>query len=247
MNDYIVKFNPFNTNEINNEYMANIESKILEGKSISNEEANYFFTIVSYLTRTIINPDLDNFDFKCDLAVSILCHYLRKLRCKIFLASTQNSILNNVVGHSFMVVQLFVDNEYKNYLLDPTYIQFFKRDKCKKDNFLYLPNNENYILLTPYPGYFLNEKDIDTIKPLLDYGFSLLTSDIARIYGDSFYNTKTGFTLNRRSLDSIDGEVYINSFIKSDERASKSEEELEQLNMNIPLFKDNIINSRNRI
>ena len=247
MNEYIVNFNPFNLKKIDNEYMANIENKILEKKSISNEEANYFLSVIIYLTRTIINPDLDNYDFKCDLAVSILYHYLNKLGCSMSLASTQKSISNNVVGHSFLVLKLLVDNEEKNILIDPTYIQFFRKEKCQVENFFYHPTYDNYLLLAPSPGYFIKNEDKELIKPLLNYGYSLLTVDIARIYGDSFYNTKTGIILNKGTFDSIDGDVYINSFFKSTDRASKSEEELERLNMNIPLFKNNYPKGKNRI
>ena len=66
------------------------------------------------------------------------------------------------------------------------------------------------------------------------------------MYGDSFYNTKTGISYNNKIYQTIPGSVYINSFMKGDVRVSKTEEELEKVNLNIKLFKEQLGNTKKR-
>ena len=132
---------------------------------------------------------------------------------------TQNVITEDIEGHSFLIAIFNVNGINTPYLVDPTYRQFFIDDK--KDYILY----NSKILRTPSPGYFIKEEDKTEIQKLLINGYHLLDENIARIYGDSFYNTKTGY--RRREFQSISGNIYINSFIKGHEPLSTSPEELE--------------------
>lgn len=55
----------------------------------------------------------------------------------------------------------------------------------------------------------------------------MLDKNIARIYGDSFYNTKV---LNYdKKYRSISGIIYLNSFLKGTSTITKTEEELDSL------------------
>ena len=235
--NYIVDFTPITIDDINIDYYVGIESKIRNKESLTQEEVNNFLDAINYIVRIKINQNLDNYDNKCDLAVSILYHYLKGLNCDVFSSVTQKAITNNIVGHSFLTIQLLVGGNIKSYLLDPTYIQFFKKDKCTIDNYYVSPMYKNIVLLTPNPGFFIKDKMKESAKFLLNHGYIPLTEENARMYGDSFYNTKTGIIYKDNAYQTIPGEVYINSFLKGSEPVSKTEEELRDVNLYIQSFK----------
>ena len=116
MNDYIINFRPYQVEEIDKEYMAYIEYKILNNESLTKEEVSIFLKIITYLVRYKINKNLDNYDYKCDLAQSILYHYFNKLNIPITLAMTQNVITSDIVGHSFTIIKLNVEGKMLNFL-----------------------------------------------------------------------------------------------------------------------------------
>ena len=95
----------------------------------------------------------------------------------------------------------------------------------------------NFAILTPDPGYFIKEEDMQIVNILLSKGYIELNEDFARIYGDSFLNTKRGYN-DINVYKTIPGKVYINSFIKGNEKIQNSEETLENLGLNLELFKD---------
>lgn len=244
--NYIIDFNPVNINDINAVYYAEIENKIINKQSLSQKEVNDFLDIINYIVRLKINPNLNNYDNKCDLAVSTLYHYFKKLNCSVFSSTTQTSITNSIIGHSFFTLQLFVDGEIKNYLIDPTYIQFFKKDKCTNDNYYISTMYKDIILITPDPGFFIKEEMKNLCAFLLNHGHMELTEESARMYGDSFYNTKTGVSYSNKVYQTIPGSVYINAFMKGSESVSKTEEELEELDLNIKPFKEQLETTKKR-
>ena len=155
------------------------------------------------------------------------CHGVWTVKCDIALpCATHNVITNGVDGHSFTVVSLNVEGEERNFLLDPTYIQFFQKEKCQKSAYFVSPMMPNRSLLTPDAGYFIKEEDKDATEFLLKYGYIELTPEYARTYGDSFLNTKAGADPNNLTFQSIPGKIYINSFLTGKEKLSKSEAEL---------------------
>ena len=109
--EYIISFKPTIVNNIDKEKISEIEYKIINDISITKEETKYLLDYVIYLTRYKINSKLDNYEYKCDLAQSMLYYYFQKLNCNIFPCMTQNVITNNIVGHSFLILELFVDNK----------------------------------------------------------------------------------------------------------------------------------------
>lgn len=243
---YVVDFNPFSIKDIDIIYFANIESKIINKESLSQNEVNDFLDIINYMARVKINPNLDNYDNKCDLAISILYHYFKKLNCSVFSNATHSAITNSIVGHSFLTLQLLVDEKIKNYLIDPTYIQFFKKNKCTTNNYYISPMYKDIVLITPDPGFFIKEEMKELCKFLLNHGYMELTEESARMYGDSFYNTKTGISYSNKTYQTIPGSVYINSFIKGSEPVSRTEEELEEITLNIKLFKEQLETTKKR-
>lgn len=224
--NYIVNFNPVVISDMNVNYYADLENKVRKKEHLTNQEAMDLLDAINYMVRFKINSNLDNYDNKCDLAVSMLYYYFKNLGCEVFSSMTQNAITNNIIGHSFLTVQLLVDGKIQNYLLDPTYIQFFKKDKCNKNNYFVSPMYKNIVLLTPDPGFFIKNRDIDKAKFLLDHGHILLIEETAEMYGNSFYNTKTGCNYSTIMYQMIPGEVYINAFMHGKESVSKTEEQL---------------------
>ena len=235
---YIVDFNPIIMNDIDYYYYLQIENKIKNRQSLTNEEASDFLDIIGYITRLKINPNIDDFTNKCDLAVSILYHYLKDLDCEVSSSTTQSAITSNITGHSFLVLKLLVENTMKYYLLDPTYIQFFKSEKCNNSNYFISPLFKNTVLLTPDPGFFIKEEMKEYATFLLNHGHILLTEDVARMYGDSFYNTKTGTRYDTLTYQTIPGSVYISSFIKGGQGVSKTKQELIDNNLFIESFEE---------
>ena len=233
---YIVDFKPFIESNIDNEYYSQIEKKISSNKSITQNEAENFLRTICYIIRNNINPKMDNFDYKCDIAQSILGTYLDKINCHYAPCATQNVITSGIEGHSFTTVMLNVEGEERNYLVDPTYIQFFHQDKCKQSNYFVSPMFPDKILLTPNPGFFIKEEDKDATDFLLRYGYIELTPEYARMYGDSFLNTKTGENPNNLTFKTIPGEIYINAFRKGKESLSKTDTELTLTAQNIVPF-----------
>ncbi|MCI7083891.1 MAG: hypothetical protein MR938_04270 [Tenericutes bacterium] len=218
--NYIMESTPKTVN-IDPQIIEILEQKVLSKEPLTEEEINIFLDYICYETRCKFTNDINNFSFqfKCDKAQAIITHYLNSLKVEVHPCMTQNVITEDIEGHSFLIAIFNVNGINTPYLVDPTYRQFFIDDK--KDYILY----NSKILRTPSPGYFIKEEDKTEIQKLLINGYHLLDENIARIYGDSFYNTKTGY--RRREFQSISGNIYINSFIKGHEPLSTSPEELE--------------------
>ncbi len=202
-------------------YLKQLEYKIASGLSLNNDEITYFLESLIYKVRKMLGLDNPYFEYKCDLAQSIICHYLNDLKVINYPNITLKAINDYVVGHSFVVAVFDVLGKKVNYLLDPTYIQFFKEENCSFDKYIIISGN---VVRTPDPGYFIDREDRKVIDEFNYNGFGVLTEDLARIYGNSFYNTKTMVrSMEKRELK---GYVYINSFLKGREKLSKSREEL---------------------
>lgn len=224
--NYIMESTPKTVN-IDPQIIEILEQKVLSKEPLTEEEINIFLDYICYETRCKFTNDINNFSFqfKCDKAQAIITHYLNSLKVEVHPCMTQNVITEDIEGHSFLIAIFNVNGINTPYLVDPTYRQFFIDDK--KDYILY----NSKILRTPSPGYFIKEEDKTEIQKLLINGYHLLDENIARIYGDSFYNTKTGY--RRREFQSISGNIYINSFIKGHEPLSTSPEELENEDLSL--------------
>ena len=223
---YIMKSTPKTVN-IDSKVIEELERKVESNTPLSIEEINLFLDNICYLTRCKFTNDFDNFSFeyKCDKAQAIITYYLTDLGVETHPCMTQNVITNDIEGHSFIVARFNVNGTLTPYLIDPTYRQFFIDEKCE-----YLIHN-GMILKTPSPGYFIKDEDKSKIEKLLIDGYHILDENMARIYGDSFYNTKTGYT--KKDFKSINGSIYLNSFTKGHEPLSKTKEELESEDLRI--------------
>ena len=234
--EYIVDFKPFISKDNND--LSNIEERISKNQSITENEADEYLRDLIYRVRKIINPNMDNFDMKCNLAQSILGHYFDEINCKYAPCATHHEITTQIDGHSFVVVTLNVEGQTKNYLVDPTYIQFFHQDKCNSSAYFISPMYPDKVLLTPDAGFFIQQEDKEPVDFLLRYGYIELTDEYARIYGDSFLNTKTGTDPQRLTYQSMPGGIYINSFLKGNEVLVPTKDELKKDNKLLQTYRN---------
>lgn len=203
------------------DYFKMIEDKIFGKTSVTYEEIDYYLSYVVYSVREKIFDNSNYFVNKCDLAQSIICHYFNSIGVINYPNMTLNAITDYIIGHSFVVATFNVMNENVNYLIDPTYIQFFKSENCSPDRYVMF---NNYIIRTPDPGYYIKEGDRDIINKFNYCGYGVLNEELAKIYGDSFYNTKT--MVMDKEYREMNGFVYINSFLKGREKLSKTVDDL---------------------
>jgi len=231
--EYIIDYDPFVPNGIDIEILLNIENKIRNNFDLTEEEVKMFLDNLNYLVRYKINPNLDDYTYKCDLAQSMLYYYFLDLGCKVILNATQKAITKNIEGHSFLVVELNVSGQKRLFLLDPTYIQFFKKEDCLREKYLIINDK---IVIAPKPGYFIKEQDHEYAKYLICHGNAALNDAVAMMYGNSFYNTKVGeyyHSSDNTTFKSMPGSVYIRAFSKNNCCVSKRKEELAQMGLTI--------------
>lgn len=204
--DFDAKFIKSN-NTMNNDIMSIIKKAIYESfLSLSKNKK---------LNLDIANNPLIN---KCDLVRDRIVDYLTinygNYNLEIIPLETQDIIDNDVTGHSILIVSL----NNKNYLVDPTYSQFFLKENCSKENYM-INHERRMVLLAPDPGYYYltNPSHIKVAKEMIENGVIELTEETAKIYFDSFNKTKRGYSgylnLTNEAME-ISGQVYLNSIAK---------------------------------
>ena len=222
--NYIIENKPLNI-EFENSVISEIEDKIINKFDVTQEELSLLLDYICQEVRYKFTTDIENFSYenKCDKAQAILSYYFDDLGIKYYPCMTQHVITNDIVGHSFLVIEIEINGNIVHYLIDPTFRQFLISEKCNEKNYI---EHNNMILKTPDPGYFIKDEDISKLIPFIVKGYEILSDDFAQIYGDLFYNTKTGYTTKEHK--SMNGNVYKNSFIKGHERLSLTRSELEE-------------------
>lgn len=140
---------------------------------------------------------------KCDYVRNILAKNLDEEKIDYDFIETNQILGNDVVGHSFLVSYL----EKNSYIMDLTYMQFFDKDNCKKNNYQQI---DGITIKAPLPGYYYitNLNDIDIAKNILENGYIKLDERSAKVYLDSFYLTRRG---RRLDID-IKASTYLNAF-----------------------------------
>ncbi len=236
--DYILDTTPLVMDTINYDKIKGIEDKIKNKEDISLEEARYFLDYVVYVTRCKVVKDFnETFLYKCDLAQSIMTYYLRSLDIKTNPNSTLESISEGIMGHNFNVVTLNVDGKGMNFIVDATYRQFFlKENACEEKMFIH----NGLILIAAHPGYFIKEKDYPIVKDFLYHGYMEMDERNTKIYGDSFFKTKTGIKKEDIPLYQLPGNSYIKLFLRGNVKLSKSEDELRSKGLLISSSNDEV-------
>ena len=227
--------------------ISDVESKCFNGNSLSFDEINYYLNYIVYKVRCMLvlkkesNINNYNFNFMCDTAQSIIARYFDDLNIVYKPVETQKAITNDILGHSFLLADFMVDGENRSYIIDPTYNQFFDVDRCQENNFKVI---NNVVVKTPDLGYFAlkeNESVQGVIKNLIRCGFTELSCDSAKIYGDLFYKTKTGNINYFNSKLEMSGDIYIKGFKNSPFKLTYTKEELDAMNMLLsPIYKNDL-------
>ena len=217
-----------------NDNILKIEEMCKNGVPLSMEDIGTLLGNLSYVVRKKIadyegtNMSDFSFSYKCDLAQSIIFYYLDSIGVNVNPVNT-NEVINGVVGHSFVIASFDTIVGEKPFLIDPTYIQFFNRDNCDASKFVVL---KDQVCISPDPGFFIVENHAEeTIKPLLENGYIELTEEVAKAYGDSFFQTKQGTNYNQIKKNTTSGSNYIRWFKSYTSNLSKTEDELRSMEL----------------
>ena len=216
-----------NKNNNNNTIILEIEEMCKSGIPLSMEAVDILLENLSYIVRKKIadyeGVDINDFSFyyKCDLAQSIIYYYLNSIGINANPINT-NEVISGVIGHSFVIASLNTVLGEKLFLIDPTYIQFFNKDNCYINKFVII---KNQVCITPDSGFFIVENHAEeTIKHLLENGYAELTEEVAKAYGDSFFQTKQGTNYNQIKNNTASGLNYIKWFNSCTANLSKNED-----------------------
>lgn len=165
---------------------------------------------------------------KCDLAQSMIYYYLRNLGIKVNPINT-NEVISGVCGHSIVIATFKTIIGEKIFLLDPTYLQFFCKENCDISKYVVI---NNIVCVSPDPGYFIAKSNKeDVILPLLQNGYTELREEVAKVYGDSFFQTKQGTLLEQVKNNVTSGLNYIRWFKHYTSKLSKTKEELANMDL----------------
>ncbi len=226
----------FDLNEevVDPDKILEIEELYQSGMPLSDEDVDVLLRHLSYVVRKRIadhegkNMQEYSYSYKCDLAQSMITYYLRDLGITTVPVNT-HEVMDGVCGHSFVVANIQTIEGEKTYLVDPTYLQFFGKEGCDPKNFVVI---QNKVCIAPDPGYFIvqNHQE-DTVLPLLVDGYSELSEDVAKAYGDSFFQTKQGIDPSQIKYYVATGSDYQRWFQKNPCTLSKTEEELRSMNL----------------
>lgn len=227
--EYILDTTPLVMNNINHDLLKLIEDKISKNESLTDAEASYFLDYLVYVTRCKVVKDFsESFEYKCDLAQSIMTYYLRRINATTIPCSTQSAIDANVEGHNFNIVKLRVNDEDRDYIVDATYRQFFLKDNCQDSKFIVI---NGVVVVSAHPGYFILKKDYPLVREFLYHGYMEMNEETAKIYGDSFFQTKTNIPKDSVRMYRLPGGSYMTLFLKDGVDLSKSEEELRDIGL----------------
>ena len=243
--DKIIDFN-INEEEIDQDRIKEIEELCKNKMPLSIEDVELLLQNLSYQVRKKIADYEEttiedySYSFKCDLAQSMIYYYLKNLNIKVNPVNT-NEMIKDVTGHSLIVANINTTEGEKIYLVDPTYIQFFSKENCDPNKFVII---NDMVCISPDPGYFvIRNNNEDLVMPLLTYGYIEFSEDVAKAYGDSFFQTQQGINPNQIDHNVASGSSYIKWFNHTTSNLSKSEEELANLNL---LFTPSSIKSTKR-
>ena len=158
------------------------------------------------------DPNLSlSFRNTCDKVEAISGYLLEELGVKIFLGDTHKSISKDVIGHNFLIAELYdVKGDKQLFLLDLSFRQFLLKESLVNQkmafNGLIVKGNE--------PGYYLASKTegMYFIKTMIEDGYTKLDSSSAKLFGDSFYEGKTGIELPNELGSNISGNSYLKFF-----------------------------------
>ena len=204
MDTYIIESEPIRYN-IDDSKIRSLSDHINNGieDGLTSDEVKTLLEWIVENTRCVIEKDL-NTDIS-NYNLGGFCGFGQAISLLPLIQSNINVTVNNAanfpngaVKHAFGTVVLPVkqDNKVINkwYLLDTTYRQFFTKEMCNESRFENPDNNEG-LLCTPDPGYFMciadtaSEKKINFSKELTKKGYVELTKENLIMYAQGFLYT----------------------------------------------------------
>ena len=198
--------------------IEDIENKFINREKLTKEEIDFFLRYVVEESRRLVGSNDNYYQNKCDLVQSIIACYFDEIGIDYVPGSTLESISSSAWGHNYIIASFNIDDCIYRYLVDPTYIQFFKND-----------NN----LINP-PTYYIDDKDMNMMREFSKRGYAFLDTNIAKAYGDSFYLTSPYVGKFKPS-----GDMYLNAFLKIRTKLTYQKEDLVDKNMVIEMKKNN--------
>lgn len=227
--DFDINEEPMQSNDV-----SQIEELCKCNNILKIEDIHILLKYVSYSVRKKIadyeGKSMSEYSYsnKCDLAQSMIYYYLQNLGIRVNPINT-NEVISGVCGHSFVIAYFNTGEGEKKFLLDPTYLQFFSKENCDIHKFVIINNS---ICLTPDPGFFVVvDNNESVILPLLQNGYVELTEEVAKVYGDSFFQTKQGTISSQINNNRASGLNYIKWFTHYTSSLSKSIEELREMDL----------------
>lgn len=229
----IIEFN-LNENIEGQDRILEIEELCKNGIPLTIEDTKLLLESLAYTVRKKIadyeGKDMQDYSYyyKCDLAQSMIYYYLKGLNINVHPVNT-NDVIDAVCGHSLILATIKTTAGDKLYLIDPTYIQFFSKENCNINKFVIINNK---VCIAPDPGFFVvNSKNTNKLLPLLTEGYIEFKEDVAKAYGDSFFQTKQGTAPDQIKNNVASGSNYIRWFLKFTSKISKSIEELSNMEL----------------
>lgn len=223
---YIIDEKP-EINEIDDiKLFSAIENLKINGK-VNEEESKIILEWVVSNARKIIsklgvNIKKNSLDGYCELAQLITIYPLEQIGLKVTKNTAQNTFsypLNHAFGTVTFNVSENGENYIRSYLIDITYRQFFKKEKCNKGRY--------YVYNKPDVGFFV--EDVDFARNLMKKGYIEMNAATSKIYGEAFY--RTGLEMD----DKVNKEInYFQNILNSKEDYVLTKDNLEGLDINIP-------------
>lgn len=231
--DKIIDFD-INDNIEDSGRILEIEQLCKDNSLLDIESIELLLSNLSYIVRKKIadyeGRDMHDYSYsnKCDLAQSMICYYLISLGIKVNPVNT-NEVIKDVCGHSLVIATFKTTLGEKTYLIDPTYLQFFCKENCNINKYVII---NNIVCISPDPGYFVvKNNNSDVILSLLQNGYIEFDEEVAKVYGDSFFQTKQGTHLNLINNNVASGSNYIRWFNHYTSNLSKTKEELKDMGL----------------
>lgn len=223
---YIIDEKP-EINEIDDiKLFSAIKNLKVNGKVTEEESKTILEWVVSNARKIIsklgVNIKKNSLDGYCELAQLITIYPLEQIGLTVTKNTAQNTFsypLNHAFGTVTFNVSENGENYIKSYLIDITYRQFFKKEKCNRGRY--------YIYNRPDVGFFVEDEEF--ARKLMKKGYIEMNDVTSKIYGEAFY--RTGLEMDVKVNKEIN---YFQSILNSKEDYVLTKDNLEGLDINIP-------------
>lgn len=174
----------------NYELLNTVEDK--EFKYLNDEEIEVLLKWINKRIIDVLPKKLETLEGCCGYAADLLDILLNKLNIGHYSFNINYLLKERKLVHVITLIKILTNNnEYKDFILDPTFRQFLQTSKC-------IPNKKNKEGKNQgkskiiYPGYFLSltEEKIKFGTDLLNNGYFLLNENNLKMYCEAFIKYK---------------------------------------------------------